>query len=95
MDAVCQNPYVLKAKETGLVYKNKLEAWLRSDENFVAPYLSIIEQKTGVNRVIVFLGKSAGKYPKFLCDNLIRLAVTIPVLGARIVSPVQGNPSHP
>jgi receptor expression-enhancing protein 5/6 len=55
LDAVLQNPYVIKAKETGLQYKQKLEVWLRSDENFVAPYLNIAEQKTGVNRVIIFL----------------------------------------
>jgi len=49
------HPYIQKTKDQANLYKGKLEHWLRSDENFLAPYLTVVEQKTGVSRVVVFL----------------------------------------
>jgi len=50
-----QNPFVQKSKERLTTYKNQLDKWLRSDENFIAPYLTIVEQKTNIPRVPLFL----------------------------------------
>ncbi|XP_055335292.1 receptor expression-enhancing protein 5-like [Paramacrobiotus metropolitanus] len=50
-----QNPFVQKSKERLNVYKSQLDKWLRSEENFIAPYLTIVEQKTNIPRSAIFL----------------------------------------
>lgn len=56
-DSLNQNAFVQRTQEHGKLYKNQLEAWLKSNDNFLAQYLTAAETKTGVNRVYIFLGE--------------------------------------
>ncbi|OQV11723.1 Sodium/nucleoside cotransporter 1 [Hypsibius exemplaris] len=56
LDAVLANPYVAKLKDKAVHYRDEVEAWLKSSDNFLAPYATLAEQKTGVNRAYIFAG---------------------------------------
>jgi len=59
LDKFKQNPLVVKAMDKGQDCKQKMDRWLRSDENVLASYLSLAEKKTGVDRVYLFGGALA------------------------------------
>jgi len=56
LEVVLQNPFVVKAKDQAIHYRNEVEKWLRSSDNFLAPWMTVAEQKTGVNRAYIFAG---------------------------------------
>lgn len=56
LDVVLQNPFVVKITDKGHHYKQEVEAWLRSPDNFLTPHAAFVEQKTGVNRAYLFAG---------------------------------------
>lgn len=56
LEKLQQHPMVANIKQKGIHHKNEVENWLRSGDNFLTPYLTTLESKTGVNRVYVFFG---------------------------------------
>jgi len=56
LNAVLNHPYVVSAKDKALHYKGDVDAWLRNNDNFLAPHFDCAEKKTGVNRTYIFAG---------------------------------------
>lgn len=56
MEKLQQHPLVANLKDKAVHHRNEVENWLRSGDNFLAPYMTTLEGKTGVNRVYIFFG---------------------------------------
>ena len=58
LDAVLQHPIAIKLKTQAVHYRTEVDQWLSHSDNFLTPYMTMAEQKTGVNRAFIFGGTS-------------------------------------